>query len=400
VAAGVPVTRMLRPRLDHLLFADRDALERGIDGLLEELAHPARAPELVALAAERLDALLRPESLVLYAREGEAFEPVFARGALAPPALPAASPLLATLAARSTPLATARALEHSAPALSGLDRAAVEALGAVLVVPVRRAEALAAFVCLGAKRSGDVYTATDTAFLAAVASRLGERLTHLGESERLREARGLQEALRRYVPGAVAERVARGEVPAAGEREVSVLFVDLRGYTTLAEGLRAPEIFATVNRYTERASSVIGAHGGSVVEFHGDGLLAAFGAPDPLAGKERAAVAAARELVHAVEALAGDGAGPPLSVGVGIATGSVFVGNVRGHDREIWSVLGNTTNLAARLQALTRELDASIAIDAPTREAAGYVCADFVARPGLAVRGRSEPVDVWVLPAG
>jgi class 3 adenylate cyclase len=339
------------------------------------------------LAGERLHGLLRPEALVVYAREGDVFEPVFARGAaVAAPALAATSPLVAAVARRSTPLATARALERPALGLSDFDRAAVEALGAAVVVPVRRGDALAAFVCLGPKRSGDVYTATDAALLAAVASRLGERLAQLGESE-----------LRRYVPGAVAERVARGEPLAAGEREVSVLFVDVRGYTSLAEGLRASEIFATVSRYTERASAVIGAHGGAVVEFHGDGLLAVFGAPDPLPHKERAAVAAARELVGAVEALSAGGAGSALSVGVGIASGSAYVGNVQSHDREIWSVLGNTTNLAARLQALTRELGASIAIDAATQGAAADACVGFALRSALPIRGRSTLVDVWVL---
>ena len=61
-------------------------------------------------------------------------------------------------------------------------------------------------------------------------------------------------------------------------------------------------------------------------------------------------------------------------------------------------MIGDTTNLAARLQALTRELDASIAIDEPTRRAAGYVCADFARHPAMAVAGRSERIDVFALP--
>jgi len=64
----------------------------------------------------------------------------------------------------------------------------------------------------------------------------------------------------------------------------------------------------------------------------------------------------------------------------------------------IWTVIGDTTNLAARLQALTRELDASIAIDEPTRLGAGYVCADFVPHREVPVRGRSQRVDVFALP--
>jgi adenylate cyclase len=74
------------------------------------------------------------------------------------------------------------------------------------------------------------------------------------------------------------------------------------------------------------------------------------------------------------------------------------VGNLRAADRLIWSAIGNTTNLAARLQSLTRELDAAIAIDAATEARAGYVCADFEPHPGVAIRGRSERFDLFALP--
>jgi adenylate cyclase len=88
-----------------------------------------------------------------------------------------------------------------------------------------------------------------------------------------------------------------------------------------------------------------------------------------------------------------------LSVGVGIATGPAFVGDVRSAERRIWTAIGNTVNLAARLQQLTRSLDAAMVIDAPTRHGARYVAADFIARRDTPIRGRTEPADVWVLPA-
>jgi class 3 adenylate cyclase len=119
-------------------------------------------------------------------------------------------------------------------------------------------------------------------------------------------------------------------------------------------------------------------------------MMAVFGAPETLAEKERRAVEAAREIVDTSPA--------ELRVGIGIATGLVYAGNIRAADRWIWSVIGETTNLAARLQSLTLELDASVAIDAPTRRVAGYVCADFARHQDVTVRGRSEPVDVFALP--
>ena len=74
------------------------------------------------------------------------------------------------------------------------------------------------------------------------------------------------------------------------------------------------------------------------------------------------------------------------------------MGDIQPVDRRIWSVVGNTTNLAARLQALTRELDASIAVDATTRERAGAACAGFLLHKAQRIRGRSEPIDLFVLP--
>ena len=211
----------------------------------------------------------------------------------------------------------------------------------------------------------------------------------------------MQESLRRYVPGAVAEQLLRGSELASGEREVSVLFVDIRGYTSFSESRKADEIFSTVNRYTETVSQIVQKHAGSVVEFNGDGMMTVFGAPRDLAHKERAAVEAGREIVEAVAALTVDnaeGVSTKLSVGVGIATGEAFVGNIEAVDRMIWTAIGNTTNLAARLQSLSRDLDAALVIDHPTWERAQPAAADFEKRPEVPIRGRRETQDVYALP--
>jgi len=116
--------------------------------------------------------------------------------------------------------------------------------------------------------------------------------------------------------------------------------------------------------------------------------------------KEREAVQAARDILAAMAGLAAPGGHPgaTLSVGVGIATGPAFVGNVRSADRFIWTVIGNTVNLAARLQALTRELDAAVALDDTTFRRARLACADFLRHADLAIRGRAEPETVHALP--
>jgi class 3 adenylate cyclase len=130
-------------------------------------------------------------------------------------------------------------------------------------------------------------------------------------------------------------------------------------------------------------------------------MMTVFGAPEPLAEKERAAVEAGRGIVAAVRALALGRErfeSRPLEVGVGIATGKAFVGNIQAVDRLIWSAIGNTTNLAARLQSLTRELDAAIVIDVATWTAAGDAGADFEQHEKTPIRGRRQTEDVYVLP--
>jgi adenylate cyclase len=285
--------------------------------------------------------------------------------------------------------------------LGPADCAALDGLEAAVLLPIGWHAPLSAFVCLGQKHSGDVYTSTDLALLAAVADKVSGELRLFSEAEIRRQAQAMQEALRRYVPGSVAAQVVSGHALETGEREVSVLFVDIRGYTTYSEGQTAAEIFSLVNRYTETVSQVVQRHGGTIVEFNGDGMMAVFGAPEALAEKEQAAVEAGREIVARVRSLALGQTTPerqPLEVGVGIATGQAFVGNIQAVDRLIWSAIGNTTNLAARLQSLTRDLAAAIVIDARTRAAAGEAAADFEGHERTPIRGRHQTEDVYVLP--
>jgi adenylate cyclase len=175
--------------------------------------------------------------------------------------------------------------------------------------------------------------------------------------------------------------------------------VDIRGYSTFSEGMLARDIFSTVNRYTKTVSAIVEKFGGSVVEFNGDGMMAVFGAPQPVPDKEKAAVATGREIIERVGSIdASSTATASISVGVGVATGAAFVGSIQAIDRLIWTALGNTTNLAARLQALTRELGVAMVIDLATWRAAGDEAADFGRREDVPIRGRSYREDLYVLP--
>lgn len=396
VAAGlVPGHRLLQPRIERMVFRERHALRAGVDALLSELTQATGPDELLTLVGERLDVLVRPAWCLISVPLAGGFAPVFARGMDDPPVLRADGQVIGALRTRTGPFDG----HQWARTLPAAERATLD-LDAPALVPVRRAGELAAAICLGPKRSGDVYTATDLALLAAVAEKVSAELLRFDAADILRHERAMSEALRRYVPEPVALRLTRGQSIDGGEEDVSVLFVDIRGYTTYSEQQTAGTVFSMVNRYTEAVSAVIQRRGGTVVEFLGDGLMAVFGAPEAMPDHARAAVQAACEVVATVRQLAlgaHDGTAP-ISVGVGIATGHAFVGNVQTNDRLVYTALGDVVNLASRIERLTRELQVAVAIDEHTHRRAGDSAARFECHPGVHIRGRAEPVDVYALP--
>jgi class 3 adenylate cyclase len=399
-AFAVPAQRWLRSRIDRKFFAERWAIDRGAERLLRELQDSSDPRELLRRLGEGAERLLRPERCAIYASAQGAYVPVFTAGRAVPAAFEADGPLIATLRRRRAPLALGKSRRGGAdPELGPFDRAVLESLDAEVVLPIWRGDELYLVLCLGPRRSGDTYTPTDVHLLATLADRVSLQLLTFDQREMIEESRKMQEALRRYVPGAVLGQLEQGTKLERGVCEVSVMFVDLRGYVGLSEDRAPQEIFATLTGYTKTVSDVVIQHGGQLVDFSGDGVMAVFGAPQPLREKERAALAAARAVVEAVGRLPSprpDGA--PLAAGVGVASGPAFVGTIGAADRTIWSVVGNTTNLAARLQALTRELDASIAIDAGTRQGAGDAADDLLRREGVVIRGRRRREDVYLLP--
>jgi class 3 adenylate cyclase len=399
----VPGQRFLRPRMERLLFRERHALSSGVERLLRDLTTATGPEQLLTLVGERLDALVRPLTCVIYAPLGDGFAPVFARaGEEDRPAVAVAGDAAAVLARQARTVLDLTHWESGlCDALADEERAALERLHAAVLLPVRRGGGLAAAICLGAKRSGDIYTETDLTLLGAVADKVSGELLRFDTAVILRQERRMSAALRRYVPQPVVARLTRGQLIEGGERDVSVLFVDLRDYTTFSEARAAGTLFSMVNRYTETVSAVIERCGGTVVEFLGDGLMAVFGAPEPMPDHARASVQAACEVVATVRRLSLGAAKDslPIGVGIGIASGEAFVGNIRTSDRFVYTAVGDVVNLASRIQGLTRELHAAVAIDARTHRRAGESAARFRRHERVQIRGRAEPVDVYSLPS-
>jgi adenylate cyclase len=219
-----------------------------------------------------------------------------------------------------------------------------------------------------------------------LAQSFNEMAAGLAERERIREAFGT------YVDRDVAEHILREGTSLEGEEvEVTMLFLDIRGFTTFAERLSAAEVVATLNRLFERIVPIIHEHGGHVDKYVGDGLLAVFGAPRRQADHADQALAAGLEIAAAVS----DEFGDELSVGVGLNSGPVVAGNVGGAGRLEFSVIGDAVNVAARVESATRQTGDAVLIAGRTRELLTGARMDFVERAGSTLKGKTQPVAIY-----
>lgn len=220
------------------------------------------------------------------------------------------------------------------------------------------------------------------------------------EGSRLLARRRLRAAFGQYVSPEVVARVEREGSRLGGEvRTASVLISDLRGFTTLAERTAPERVSETMSEYFTAMVEVIAARRGLVQDFIGDAVLAVYGVPASDPDHAWHAVRTALEMQAALARLnarwAGDGR-VGLAMGVAVHTGEVFAGNVGSPRRKKYTVLGDTVNVAARLEGLNRDLGTAILISGATL---GAVRDRVVVRDRgvIHVKGRSQPVAVFEL---
>ena len=230
----------------------------------------------------------------------------------------------------------------------------------------------------------------------------GDELGELGRSfnemmDGLAEREAFREALGSYVNPQVAERVLREGVELEGEEvEVTVAFVDIRDFTSIAERLSARETVAFLSEFFGLAVPIIEKHGGHANKFIGDGILAVFGTPERHADHADRALAAACELADAVT--------DSCQIGVGINSGPVVVGTVGGGGRLEFTVIGDAVNVAARVQQATRETGDVVLLTEATRCLLSEGGAGLDPRDAIPLKGIAEPVPVYApaasLPSG
>ena len=232
--------------------------------------------------------------------------------------------------------------------------------------------------------------------------------------QKLKEQRAqylyIKDTFSRYVSPDIVEAIIAdpSKVQLGGElRDVTILFADIRGYSTLSESLEPTEIIGLLNRYFHRVSDVILGCGGMINEFEGDAVLAVFGAPLPMEDHANRAIDAAHGMLKAVEKLNvewdQDGTSEAwravgideLAIRIGIHSGPVVAGNIGSQARIKYAVIGDTVNTASRVEGLNKVLDTSILLTAATRAIATTESISFKDLGEHQVKGRTEPVHVF-----
>jgi adenylate cyclase len=237
--------------------------------------------------------------------------------------------------------------------------------------------------------------------LAAVLSTAVHAVTGAFEREMVRDV------FSRFVPESVVAEVLSqtGDgLRLGGERRIAtVMFSDLRGFTSYAEGFTPAEVISVLNRYLTAMSDVILDNGGTLVAYMGDGIMAVFGAPIEQPDHADRALRAARQMTGPALAefnqwMRDEGVGHGFRMGVGLMSGEVMSGNVGSERRLEYTAIGDTTNTAARLEGMTKGSPYMVFVADTTRKAALDPPDDLVSVDRMEVRGRRERVDVWAIP--
>ena len=218
------------------------------------------------------------------------------------------------------------------------------------------------------------------------------------EKKRLRDEQ--KELVRRFATSEVAQDLQQSGFALGGKRvHASVMFADIRGFTTLVESQPPEETIELLNAWYALMFDAINGYGGVVNQMIGDGLMALFGAPLPLADCAGNAVAAAVEMIASIEQFnleRADLRKPPVRIGIGIATGDVVAGYTGTERRATYTCIGETVNLAARLEEHTKVAGHGILIDAATQREVGEVTRTL-ALGAVPLRGMKVPVEVFAV---
>lgn len=313
---------------------------------------------------------------------------------------------IAGYAARTGEVVNVANTEEDAHFFPGIDSITGFHTHSVLAVPLMRRRRLLGVIEVINRRGTGRFSQEDAALMKIVAAQAAMAIDNARLYEKNlrdfadRETGWLKKAFQTYTPPEVVNGLLNnhGKLKLSGSRKhVSVLFSDIMGFSSLAERFDPVELAALVNSYLNPMGEAILLYRGTIDKYIGDAMMAFFGAPLPVPNHPEMAIGAALRMAESIRGLnpAWRKAGlPEISIGIGINTGTVSVGNIGSEKRFNYTVMGDNVNLAERLEKLTRVYNCTILVSGATRDRVKdtFCCREIdLAR----VKGRGKPVRVY-----
>jgi len=269
-----------------------------------------------------------------------------------------------------------------------------------ILIPFRVNETLLGGIGLGNRLSGDGYSADDQELLATLASQGAVSIANAKLVEKMRKEENIRTNLARYLSPQVVEQIIKHDVKVnlGGERkEVTVLFSDIRNFTTISEKLPPDRLVLILNEYFTEMAGIVFDNQGSVDKFIGDAIVAVYGSLIDTKDHAEKAVKTAIEMMTAIGALNKRWRevynGFTMDIGIGINTGKAFLGNIGSPERMEFTVIGDMVNVAARLSGLAKP--GQILVSKWTFEHIDQEALQYMELPPCVVKGKSETVEVF-----
>jgi adenylate cyclase len=208
----------------------------------------------------------------------------------------------------------------------------------------------------------------------------------------------IRDVFGKHVSPQVVDQLLRQDVVADGEvRHVCVMFLDIRDFTARSSRMKPEDVVAYLNTLFDFMIECINRRNGIVNKFLGDGFMAVFGAPMSDGRDSHNAVSAAREILERVAAMNAFSDGEPTRVGIGLHSGPVLAGNVGSAQRKEYTIIGDTVNLASRIEGLNKQFGSSLLISEDVWREVGDDVSDARSLGAVPVKGKAEPVPVYQL---
>jgi adenylate cyclase len=280
---------------------------------------------------------------------------------------------------------------------SGSESLKISGLRSAMCAPLVGKEQLFGVLYVDNLERPAAFTQDELNVFALVAAQAGAAVDNAMAHEKIAQQSLQRSALERFLSPEVAEMVvANPDIRLGGvNQEVTVMFADIRGFTTMSEEMEPGRVVEILNEYFTRVTDVIFDNGGTLDKYIGDAVMAVFGAPISKGNDAAAAVNSAIQIQRLLVELNRDAAArqwPELRVGIGINTGSAIAGNIGSPRRLDYTVVGDTVNTAQRL--MTNTAGGQILISESTARKMGKTF-DLERLPELKVKGRSEAVPVF-----